>query len=185
DGRQHRPGGPAHLPAGRGRRGGGGHHVRGLLRGDPEHHRLRAGDQGLHRRGAGWHRQPAGRPPGGPDPGPDRELRRQHLGLTVEGRDRLHRAGGGAHGPAHGPAGGGPDPGAGVRLPRVQLPDFVGAAGAVWQRTPTWGRWIVRLAVLVVAVLAPADSVGRIMAPASDWKSILFFPIAVYILLAV
>ena len=72
-----------------------------------------------------------------------------------------------------------------MRLPRVQLPDFVGAAGAVWQRTPTWGRWMVRLAVLVAAVLAPADSVGRIMAPASDWKSILFFPIAVYVLLAV
>ena len=72
-----------------------------------------------------------------------------------------------------------------MRLPRVQLPDFVGAAGAVWQRTPTWGKWVIGLAVLVVAVLAPADSVGRIMAPASDWKSILFFPIAVYILLAV
>ncbi|HMC53032.1 MAG TPA: hypothetical protein VKI64_09760, partial [Acidimicrobiales bacterium] len=72
-----------------------------------------------------------------------------------------------------------------MRLPRTQLPDVVGAASGAWRRIPGWGQWLVRLAVLVVAVLAPADSVGRIMAPASDWKSILFFPIGVYVLLAV
>jgi len=64
------------------------------------------------------------------------------------------------------------------------MPDVVAFVGQIWDRLPSWQRWIVRLAILVAAVLAPSNSVGRIMAPSSDWKTILFQPIGVYILLA-
>ena len=67
----------------------------------------------------------------------------------------------------------------------LAMPDITGRVGATWERLPTWGKWLARLVALVVAVLAPATSVGRIMAPGSDWKTILFFPIGIFILLAV
>jgi len=68
---------------------------------------------------------------------------------------------------------------------RPQFPDVVGPLSTWWAGLPRWAKWVARLAALAAAILAPADAVGRIMAPASDWKSILFFPIAVYVLLAV
>src|ERR1700738_3437083 len=68
---------------------------------------------------------------------------------------------------------------------RRSMPDIVGPVGRWWERLSTWQKWVFRLLALVVAVLAPAHSVGRIMAPASDWKTILFNPIGIYILLAV
>lgn len=67
---------------------------------------------------------------------------------------------------------------------RRAIPDIVGPVGRWWDRLPSWQKWLFRLLALVIAILAPADSVGRIMAPASDWKTILFNPIGVYILLA-
>jgi branched-chain amino acid transport system permease protein len=73
----------------------------------------------------------------------------------------------------------------GLRDGRRAVPDFSGMAGSWWERRSRWQRWIALVAVLVVVVLAPADSVGRIMAPSSDWKTILFYPIGIYILLAV
>ncbi len=65
------------------------------------------------------------------------------------------------------------------------MPDITGAVGNWWDQRPRWQRWVVMLGALVLAVLAPADSVGRIMAPSSDWKTILFNPIGVYVLLAI
>ena len=64
------------------------------------------------------------------------------------------------------------------------MPDIVGPVGRWWARLSTWQKWGFRLLALVVALLAPANSVGRIMAPSSDWKTILFNPIGIYILLA-
>ena len=64
------------------------------------------------------------------------------------------------------------------------MPDLVGPVGRWWQGLRSWQKWAFRLLALVVAVLAPATSVGRIMAPASDWKTILFNPIGIYVLLA-
>ncbi|MEA2592081.1 MAG: branched-chain amino acid transport system permease protein [Actinomycetota bacterium] len=64
------------------------------------------------------------------------------------------------------------------------MPDIVGPVGRWWARLSTWQKWGFRILALVVALLAPANSVGRIMAPSSDWKTILFNPIGIYILLA-
>src|SRR5579859_6034937 len=68
---------------------------------------------------------------------------------------------------------------------RRAMPDLVGPVARGWDRLSTWQKWLFRLLALVLAVLAPAHSVGQIMAPASDWKTILFNPIGIYILLAV
>ena len=68
---------------------------------------------------------------------------------------------------------------------RRQLPDVTGRVSRAWHRLPTWGKWLLRLAALALAVAAPLNSIGRVMAPGSDWKTILFFPIGVYILLGV
>lgn len=65
------------------------------------------------------------------------------------------------------------------------MPDIIGTVGSWWDRLPTWQKWVFRLLALAAAILAPANSVGRIMAPSSDWKTILFNPIGVYILLAI
>jgi len=67
---------------------------------------------------------------------------------------------------------------------RRAMPDIVGPAGRWWHRLSPWQRRLFYLLALAIAILAPADRVGRIMAPASDWKTILFNPIGVYILLA-
>lgn len=67
----------------------------------------------------------------------------------------------------------------------IQMPDIVTPVARWWNGLPVAAKWALRVLALVVAVLAPATSVGRIMAPGSDWKTILFYPIGVYILLAV
>ncbi|WP_018657194.1 ABC transporter permease subunit [Actinomadura flavalba] len=45
-------------------------------------------------------------------------------------------------------------------------------------------RWSVYLALIVFAVILPADFIGNFMSPESDWSTLLFFPIGGYILLA-
>jgi branched-chain amino acid transport system permease protein len=67
---------------------------------------------------------------------------------------------------------------------RPHLPDVTGKVGTAWHNLPRWAKWALRLLALVIAVLAPATSVGKVMAPGSDWKTILFYPIGIYILLA-
>ena len=67
---------------------------------------------------------------------------------------------------------------------RDRMPDVTGMISSWWHGLPVWAQWLIGIGAVVLAVLAPADSVGRIMAPSSDWKSILFFPIGVFILLA-
>ncbi|WP_019630663.1 ABC transporter permease subunit [Actinomadura atramentaria] len=46
-------------------------------------------------------------------------------------------------------------------------------------------RWSVYLLLIVGAVLLPADAVGNVMSPDSNWADLLFFPIGGYILLAI
>jgi branched-chain amino acid transport system permease protein len=65
------------------------------------------------------------------------------------------------------------------------MPEIIAPVARWWSGLPTLAKWSLRLLALVVAILAPATSVGRVMAPGSDWKTILFFPIGVYMLLAV
>jgi branched-chain amino acid transport system permease protein len=50
---------------------------------------------------------------------------------------------------------------------------------------PTWAKWALRLLALGVALVLPIHPIARIMAPGSDWKTLLFYPIGVYVLLAV
>lgn len=54
-----------------------------------------------------------------------------------------------------------------------------------WAGAPGWARWLVYLAMIVGALLLPADSVGSFMSPYSDWPTLLFNPIGIYVLLAI
>jgi branched-chain amino acid transport system permease protein len=54
-----------------------------------------------------------------------------------------------------------------------------------WAGAPRWARWLVYLALIVCALLLPLASIGSIMTPQSDWATVLFYPIGVYILLAI
>lgn len=53
-----------------------------------------------------------------------------------------------------------------------------------WRTMPKWGRGVGYLLLVVAAVLLPSQSIGNVMAPQSDWRTILFYPIGSYILLA-
>lgn len=53
-----------------------------------------------------------------------------------------------------------------------------------WRDLPKWARGVGYLAAMGVALLLPAQSIGNFMAPQSDWRTILFYPIGTYILLA-
>jgi branched-chain amino acid transport system permease protein len=54
-----------------------------------------------------------------------------------------------------------------------------------WAAAPPWARWLVYLAFIVGALLLPVASLGRFMTPQSDWATVLFYPIGIYILLAI
>jgi branched-chain amino acid transport system permease protein len=53
-----------------------------------------------------------------------------------------------------------------------------------WEALPTYGRWIVYGLVLIGALLLPYSGLAPIMMPDADWPTELFFPIGIYILLA-
>ncbi|MGH9307102.1 MAG: ABC transporter permease subunit, partial [Acidimicrobiales bacterium] len=72
-----------------------------------------------------------------------------------------------------------------ARRARAKVPDVVGPLARYWAGLPRWARFVGYVVLIVLAILAPSDAVGRIMAPASDWRSILFYPIGVYVLLAI
>jgi branched-chain amino acid transport system permease protein len=57
------------------------------------------------------------------------------------------------------------------------LPPVVEPLAAWWERAPRWGRVLVWLAVLAVAVVVPATL-------STQWQSVLFFPVGLYVLLA-
>jgi branched-chain amino acid transport system permease protein len=54
-----------------------------------------------------------------------------------------------------------------------------------WAGAPGWARWLVYIALIIGALLLPASAVGSFMTPQSDWATVLFYPIGVYILLAI
>jgi branched-chain amino acid transport system permease protein len=68
---------------------------------------------------------------------------------------------------------------------RVQFPDVLGSLGARWDRTPWFGRWGLYLLLIICAFLLPSNSIGSFMTPESDWPSVLFYPIGIYVLLAI
>src|SRR5436189_68101 len=50
-----------------------------------------------------------------------------------------------------------------------------------WQHAPMWQRYLVYIALIVFALILPAPWIGSFMSPASDWTSVLIFPIGTYI----
>jgi branched-chain amino acid transport system permease protein len=55
----------------------------------------------------------------------------------------------------------------------------------LWGRMPRWGRWLVYLGLVVAALLLPSRTIGSFMTPQSDWPTVLFYPIGIYMLLAI
>lgn len=53
-----------------------------------------------------------------------------------------------------------------------------------WADAQGWQRWAVYAAVLAIALVAPHPVIGSFMSPFTDWTSLLFNPIGIYILLA-
>ena len=68
---------------------------------------------------------------------------------------------------------------------RIQFPDVMGVMGSWWDRTPWYGRWAFYLLLIIGAFLLPSSSIGSFMTPESDWASVLFYPIGIYVLLAI
>jgi branched-chain amino acid transport system permease protein len=68
---------------------------------------------------------------------------------------------------------------------RFRFPDVMGVMGARWDRTPWFGRWTVYLLLIIGAFLLPSDAIGSFMTPEADWGSVLFYPIGIYVLLAI
>jgi branched-chain amino acid transport system permease protein len=54
-----------------------------------------------------------------------------------------------------------------------------------WAHAPRWARWLVYIALIIAALLLPASSIGSFMTPRSDWATVLFYPIGVYVALAI
>ena len=72
-----------------------------------------------------------------------------------------------------------------VSRTRDQISGGLDGVREVWVRSPRWGRWVVYLALIVVALLLPSRTIGGFMTPESDWATVLFYPIGIYILLAI
>jgi branched-chain amino acid transport system permease protein len=54
-----------------------------------------------------------------------------------------------------------------------------------WANAPKWQRWLVYIALIIGALLLPASGIGSFMTPRSDWATVLFYPIGVYVALAI
>jgi len=54
-----------------------------------------------------------------------------------------------------------------------------------WAKAPGWQRWIVYTGLIIGALILPAPWIGAFMSPYSDWTTVLFFPIGIYILMAI
>ena len=66
-----------------------------------------------------------------------------------------------------------------------RLPDVLGVMGSWWDNVPRVGRYAIYLLLIVGAFLLPSGSIGSFMTPEADWASVLFYPIGVYVLLAI
>lgn len=72
-------------------------------------------------------------------------------------------------------------------IARVRVPwkGWMDRVSERWESLPGTTRWIGYAAMFIVAVSLPnIPGLANIMAPGSSWQRILFFPISVYILLA-
>lgn len=53
-----------------------------------------------------------------------------------------------------------------------------------WSVASGWQRWLVYLLVLGAAAVAPHPAIGSFMSPGTDWPSLLFYQIGIFVLLA-
>jgi branched-chain amino acid transport system permease protein len=70
-----------------------------------------------------------------------------------------------------------------ARLP--QVPNVLDPLSRWWAKAPGPVRLLVYALLIVGAFVLPANSIGSFMTPQSDWSAVLFYPIGVYILLAI
>jgi branched-chain amino acid transport system permease protein len=68
---------------------------------------------------------------------------------------------------------------------RVHFPDFIGAMSSWWEHRSWVGRWTVYVLLIIGALLLPSEAIGSFMTPEADWASVLFYPIGIYVLLAI
>jgi branched-chain amino acid transport system permease protein len=68
---------------------------------------------------------------------------------------------------------------------RIHFPDFIGAMGSWWDHRSWVGRWTVYVLLIIGALLLPSEAIGSFMTPEADWASVLFYPIGIYVLLAI
>src|SRR5919197_1663130 len=53
-----------------------------------------------------------------------------------------------------------------------------------WAGAPIAVRWLVYVAMIIGALLLPSNAIGSFMTPGSDWASVLFYPVGIFMLLA-
>lgn len=68
------------------------------------------------------------------------------------------------------------------RLPSV---DLFSPLAVWWQKLPGPLRIATYVVLLIGALVLPSQSIGSFMSPESDWSAILFYPIGIYVLLAI
>ncbi|HEY2206308.1 MAG TPA: branched-chain amino acid ABC transporter permease [Pseudonocardia sp.] len=73
----------------------------------------------------------------------------------------------------------------GVRAARERLRSTSDLVRDRWADALWWQRWLVYVLLIVLAVLAPSPVIGSFMSPYTDWATLLFNPIGIYILLAI
>lgn len=66
-----------------------------------------------------------------------------------------------------------------------KVPDVLGYLGDLWARTPIIARYVVYAAMIVFAFALPNLAVGDFMTPESKWSTVLFYPISIYVLMAI
>ena len=66
-----------------------------------------------------------------------------------------------------------------------RIPDVLGIMGSWWDNVPRIGRYAIYLLLIVGAFLLPSGAIGSFMTPEADWPSVLFYPVGMYVLLAI
>ncbi len=68
-----------------------------------------------------------------------------------------------------------------MRLPRIEI---VGPVAEAWNRVPRAVRWSATVALVAFLFVLPTLTIPVIDTPGSDFASVLFFPVGIYVLIA-